>query len=71
MENTMIHCAGMQKSFATPEQQIFRGLEELSIAKGEQVLVTGPSGSGKTTLLNLLSGLLRPDAGSISIAGAH
>ncbi|MCY3413742.1 MAG: ABC transporter ATP-binding protein [Candidatus Heimdallarchaeota archaeon] len=31
------------------------------------IIITGPSGSGKTTLLNILSGILRPTAGSINI----
>jgi len=36
-----------------------------SINKGETIAITGQSGSGKTTLLSLLSGLDRPDSGSI------
>jgi len=67
----MIHCSGVHKRFVAQEQQLHWGIEEISIAKGERVLVTGPSGCGKTTLLNLLSGLLRPDEGSITIAGAR
>ncbi len=37
--------------------------------QGEQWLMLGPSGSGKTTLLHVLAGILRPTAGSVSIAG--
>ncbi len=36
---------------------------------GEFVAIGGPSGSGKSTFLNLLSGLDRPDQGTISVAG--
>ncbi|MAZ15857.1 MAG: ABC transporter [Ahrensia sp.] len=42
----------------------------LDIAGGESVGVVGPSGSGKTTLLMVLSGLERPDSGSVKVAGA-
>ncbi|HTU45431.1 MAG TPA: ATP-binding cassette domain-containing protein [Bryobacteraceae bacterium] len=34
---------------------------------GEMVYIAGPSGSGKTTLLSVLSGILRPNAGSVRI----
>lgn len=41
----------------------------LSIARGELVALYGPSGSGKTTLLKIIAALLRPDGGSVSVAG--
>lgn len=34
---------------------------------GESIAIIGPSGSGKTTLLHCLAGILRPDAGSITL----
>ncbi len=37
---------------------------------GEILYLVGPSGSGKTTLLSMLSGILRPNAGTVSIDGA-
>jgi putative ABC transport system ATP-binding protein len=39
----------------------------LDIYPGELTLIVGPSGSGKSTLLALLSGLLRPDAGTVIV----
>ena len=42
---------------------------QLRIAAGTRVAIAGPSGSGKTSLLLLLSGLERPTAGRIRIAG--
>ncbi len=41
----------------------------LSLAAGESVAVMGPSGSGKSTLLNLVAGLDRPSAGTVTVAG--
>ena len=34
---------------------------------GEMLFIVGPSGSGKTTMLSMVSGILRPDQGSVSI----
>ncbi len=34
---------------------------------GEMFFIEGPSGSGKTTLLSLISGILRPDSGSVMV----
>jgi putative ABC transport system ATP-binding protein len=36
---------------------------------GEMLYIVGPSGSGKTTLLSVLSGILRPDSGGVSVEG--
>jgi len=36
---------------------------------GEMLYIVGPSGSGKTTLLSLLSGILRPNEGSVLVKG--
>lgn len=41
----------------------------LSIAKGEFVAIVGFSGAGKSTLINLVSGLLKPDSGSVTLNG--
>ena len=41
----------------------------LTIYPGERVALVGPSGGGKTTLLSLLSGVLQPDSGSLTVAG--
>jgi len=39
----------------------------LSAARGEIVAVIGPNGAGKTTLLTILAGILKPDAGRVSL----
>jgi putative ABC transport system ATP-binding protein len=41
----------------------------LTVAQGEAIAVLGPSGSGKSTLLNLVAGLDRPTAGTVTVAG--
>jgi branched-chain amino acid transport system ATP-binding protein len=41
----------------------------LQIAAGEAVAVIGPNGAGKTTLMRVISGLIRPTAGAISMEG--
>ncbi len=41
----------------------------LEVAEGEFLGIIGPNGAGKTSLFNLLSGLLRPTSGSVTLRG--
>jgi putative ABC transport system ATP-binding protein len=41
----------------------------VNVADGEVAAIMGPSGSGKSTLLNLIAGLDKPTAGTVSVAG--
>ncbi len=50
----------------TPLDQV-----DLQIEAGEFVSLMGPSGTGKSTLLNLVSGVDRPDAGTIHVGGVE
>jgi putative ABC transport system ATP-binding protein len=43
----------------------------LDIEQGEFVVMMGPSGTGKSTLLNLVAGIDRADAGTITVAGTE
>ena len=55
----------LSKSFDRPA---VAGLD-LTVRAGEFYSLLGPNGAGKTTTLRMVAGLLRPDAGAISIFG--
>jgi putative ABC transport system ATP-binding protein len=42
---------------------------DISVRRGEMVLLMGPSGSGKTTLLSIMGCILRPTAGQVLVQG--
>jgi putative ABC transport system ATP-binding protein len=67
---TLVELTHVSKSFSKGGERI-TPLDEvdLAIESGEFVSLMGPSGTGKSTLLNLVSGIDRPDAGSIVVAG--
>src|SRR6201996_4140557 len=56
---------GLAKRFDRPAVD---GLD-LAVRTGEFYALLGPNGAGKTTTLRMIAGLLRPDAGSVHIAG--
>jgi phospholipid/cholesterol/gamma-HCH transport system ATP-binding protein len=65
---TMIRIEGVRKSFRGKE--VLRGVD-LTIDRGESVVIIGRSGGGKSVLLKLIIGLLKPDAGKIWIDGSE
>jgi len=60
-----LEICGLVKCFDRPAVD---GLD-LTVRAGEFYALLGPNGAGKTTTLRMVAGLLRPDAGSIRIAG--
>ncbi len=68
--NTLITLRSVTKSYATPAGE-FQALKsiDLEIAPGEFVAVIGKSGSGKSTLSNMITGIDRPSAGEVIVAG--
>src|SRR2546430_8000281 len=66
--SAMIQVRGLAKSIG--QQEILRGVD-LTVAKGETLVIIGRSGGGKTVLLKHLIGLMTPDAGEIWIDGEN
>ncbi len=66
-EPILLRASGLRKSFGG-----VRAVQDisLSVPAGAVFAVIGPNGAGKSTLLNLLSGVYRPDAGSVAFDGA-
>lgn len=65
-QHTAIEVRGLTKRFGT--QEVLCGVDVL-MHFGEVVALMGPNGSGKSTLIKSMVGLVRPDRGSIHIAG--
>ena len=63
---SVIAIRDLHKSFG--ELKVLRGID-LDVFKGENVAVLGRSGTGKSVLIKLISGLLKPDKGTINVLG--
>ena len=59
---------GLDKSFGS---LVVAGDIEISLPQGARYALVGPNGAGKTTLINLMTGMLRPDAGQIFLGGSE
>ncbi|MEX2036315.1 MAG: ABC transporter ATP-binding protein [Xanthobacteraceae bacterium] len=66
MNAPVLATRGLDKSFGS--LVVAREIE-ISLPQGVRYALIGPNGAGKTTLINLMTGMLRPDAGQIMLAG--
>jgi putative ABC transport system ATP-binding protein len=71
-DGPIIALAGVEKTYRTGRVE-FRALGgvDLAVAAGEMVAIVGPSGSGKTTIINLIAGIDRPTAGTVTVNGSR
>ncbi|MBF0188175.1 MAG: ABC transporter ATP-binding protein [Magnetococcales bacterium] len=66
MQETMIKVSGLSRTFGT-----FQALDgiDFSVQRGEVMGFLGPNGAGKTTTMRILTGLLSPTEGAVSVGG--
>jgi len=63
---TAIHVEGLEKSYK--DLRVLRGVD-FNVARGSIFALLGSNGAGKTTVVRILSTLLKPDAGTVTVAG--
>jgi phospholipid/cholesterol/gamma-HCH transport system ATP-binding protein len=68
MADDVVEVQGLRFSYG--DLEVFRGLS-LAIPRGKVVCVLGGSGVGKSTLLKLIGGQLRPNRGTVTVAGKN
>jgi len=61
-----IEIKGLIKSFGTVE--VLKGID-LTVEQGTMLALLGPNGAGKTTTVKILSTLLQPDGGTVTVSG--
>lgn len=67
-QNPFITVSGLHKKFGS--QEVLCGID-LTIYKGETLMLIGPSGEGKTVLMKHFIGLLQPDEGEVTVDGVR
>ena len=65
-QNAVIRIKGLKKAF--DGSAVLRGVD-LELFQGENLVVLGRSGTGKSVLIKIISGLIRPDSGSVNLLG--
>ena len=63
-----IHLEGLERRYG---ERVALGGVSVAVEEGQTLVVLGANGAGKTTLLRVLSGLLRPHAGTVRVLGAE
>lgn len=69
----LLDISQLKKTFIGPDGSAHTvvNVRSFSLAEKAQVALAGESGSGKTTLLHLIAGILKPDSGSLVLAGTE
>src|ERR1700709_2492241 len=65
-DRNLVELAGIRKAFG--DNVVLDGID-LSVARGEGIVIAGPSGSGKSTMLRCVNGLETVDAGEVRFDG--
>ena len=69
-QEIIIDIQGVERTFSQRGYTVKAlGSANLQVRRGALVVLMGPSGSGKTTLLNIVGGLDRPTAGTVTVEG--
>ncbi len=66
MAEPLIELKGISKSFGS---NVILDNIDLTINRGEALVIIGPSGTGKSTILRIIAGLMAPDSGEIYVKG--
>ncbi|MBT0773295.1 ATP-binding cassette domain-containing protein [Kineosporia sp. J2-2] len=66
MNTTAIAVSGLRKAYG--DKTVLDGID-FEVAAGSVFSLLGPNGAGKTTTVNVLATLLKPDAGTVTVAG--
>jgi phospholipid/cholesterol/gamma-HCH transport system ATP-binding protein len=67
-KNIVISIRGLTKSFGS--NHVLNGVD-LDLFQGENLVVLGRSGMGKSVLIKIISGLLKPDSGTVNVLGKN
>jgi phospholipid/cholesterol/gamma-HCH transport system ATP-binding protein len=65
-KKTVVAIKALYKAFG--DNAVLRGVD-LDLHHGENLVVLGKSGTGKSVLIKIISGLLKPDSGSVNVLG--